>query len=855
MINKPPVKFKVFIVPTRYSASGDKVQSPQEYQIPLGYDEMPVETEITLKQEPLNAAFSETGNDIMDNVKSNEPTPETCKSEIDARNSSSFGEQHFNQNSCCSELSHGKMESSVMVPSQQQLSEEMSCVQDVIEEEEPLQPEILVPKSECVDDDESQEPIYDSDLSENDKNETDQVTEPAHGEQGPDQCPSSSTGGAIVRMSQVIRTASSRAAGSPARRRRTSGLCLRTSSSQAHEKRRGSSHAAFMTVGKEWWTSDTADSGRRQPRGRQHGQLHRLEHFRVNNGYLTMAKAAFSLCWEDHTRQLAAVYTSLLQNNFLVDCTIFAEGQSLKAHRLVLSACSPYFHMLFQEETGKHPFIVLVDASFETLKTVIEFVYRGETQISEGNLKAFLTLAQALQIKGLNAFSKNDKNKNPSSNNTGNTPQEPCEDNENTCEVQSNASNEDNLENNFQPPHYSEGYPDSERTMFSVGDEGRGDSVAEGQSPREPLRSLGCEEAPVDSEITVKHEPLFSEFSEDRNVILKNIRSNESTSASEINGETAFITDCCESSHGNEESTVKPPSQQEIMKLSSKVSSGRDEPLHPEILVPKREHRDDERKEPKDDTDHPRNDTIETDEPTELSYNEQNLDQCSSAGSLLRKNGKTQRRCGMRLRARRTEKIQALPLREGQRSGEEGPTASSSSSSSSSSSAAAAAACSRERQHSCDVCGASFTKSHDLLIHGRTHTGERPFRCDVCGKAFAHRSSLVMHLRTHTGERPYRCDACGKTFAYPSALRYHTRTHTGERPYRCDVCGDDFARVGHLARHKRVHVGERPPPPTPHPQPSNTFSVPNFLLRALPCLATYSKTDDYGKVVESRITE
>ncbi|KAK7872890.1 hypothetical protein R5R35_004215 [Gryllus longicercus] len=348
-----------------------------------------------------------------------------------------------------------------------------------------------------------------------------------------------------------------------------------------------------------------------------------------------MAKAAFSLCWEDHTRQLAAVYTSLLENNFLVDCTIFAEGQSLKAHRLVLSACSPYFHMLFQEETGKHPFIVLVDASFETLKTVIEFVYRGETQISEGNLKAFLTLAQALQIKGLNAFSKNYKNKNPSSNNTGYTPQEPCEDNENTCEVQSNASYENNLENNFQPPHYSEGYPDTERTMFSVGDEGRGDSVAEGQCPQEHLRSLGCEEAPVDSEVTVKHEPLFSEFAEDRNVILKNIRSNGSTSgtsASEINGGTAFITDCCESSHGNEESTVTPPSQQEIMKLSSKVSSGRDEPLHPEILVPKREHRDDERKEPMDDTDVRRNDTNETDEPTELSYNEQNLDQCSNNG-------------------------------------------------------------------------------------------------------------------------------------------------------------------------------------------------------------------------------
>ncbi|GLG94122.1 Longitudinals lacking protein, isoforms H/M/V, partial [Gryllus bimaculatus] len=62
---------------------------------------------------------------------------------------------------------------------------------------------------------------------------------------------------------------------------------------------------------------------------------------------LIMVTPLLSVNWKEHSNILSTVCTDLFDNYF-VDCTIAAEKQSLKAHRLILSACSPYFHALLQ---------------------------------------------------------------------------------------------------------------------------------------------------------------------------------------------------------------------------------------------------------------------------------------------------------------------------------------------------------------------------------------------------------------------------------------------------------------------------------------------------------------------------
>ena len=48
-----------------------------------------------------------------------------------------------------------------------------------------------------------------------------------------------------------------------------------------------------------------------------------------------------------------------LQTTSLTDCLIMCEDYSLKAHKVVLAACSPYLYRIFEEHPGHQPTLVL----------------------------------------------------------------------------------------------------------------------------------------------------------------------------------------------------------------------------------------------------------------------------------------------------------------------------------------------------------------------------------------------------------------------------------------------------------------------------------------------------------------
>ena len=53
----------------------------------------------------------------------------------------------------------------------------------------------------------------------------------------------------------------------------------------------------------------------------------------------------FCLKWNNHRSTILSVMDMLLEEESLVDVTLSADGQFIRAHRVILSACSPYFRV------------------------------------------------------------------------------------------------------------------------------------------------------------------------------------------------------------------------------------------------------------------------------------------------------------------------------------------------------------------------------------------------------------------------------------------------------------------------------------------------------------------------------
>ncbi|XP_063594795.1 protein abrupt-like [Penaeus indicus] len=124
---------------------------------------------------------------------------------------------------------------------------------------------------------------------------------------------------------------------------------------------------------------------------------------------LVMGADQFLLTWNNHRSNFAEVFTQLRVQDQLVDVTLLCDGGSYPAHRLVLAACSPYFHQLFTRLPTQHPLIYLRDVKQAELEALLEFIYRGEVSVANSELTGLIKIAESLRIKGLGDVSQRDQ--------------------------------------------------------------------------------------------------------------------------------------------------------------------------------------------------------------------------------------------------------------------------------------------------------------------------------------------------------------------------------------------------------------------------------------------------------------
>jgi BTB/POZ domain len=110
----------------------------------------------------------------------------------------------------------------------------------------------------------------------------------------------------------------------------------------------------------------------------------------------------FCLRWNDFESNISSAFKELREDKDFFDVTLACEdSDQLQAHKVILSACSPFFRTLLRRVRHDHPLLYLKGVKYLDLVAVLNFMYHGEVNVAQEELNSFLAVAEDLKVKGL----------------------------------------------------------------------------------------------------------------------------------------------------------------------------------------------------------------------------------------------------------------------------------------------------------------------------------------------------------------------------------------------------------------------------------------------------------------------
>jgi len=114
-----------------------------------------------------------------------------------------------------------------------------------------------------------------------------------------------------------------------------------------------------------------------------------------------MATEKFCLRWNDFENNISNAFKELRDDKDFFDITIACDDEQIQAHKVILSACSPFFRSVLRRNPHQHPLLYLKGVRYVDLQSVMNFMYHGEVNVAQEELNAFLAVAEDLKVKGL----------------------------------------------------------------------------------------------------------------------------------------------------------------------------------------------------------------------------------------------------------------------------------------------------------------------------------------------------------------------------------------------------------------------------------------------------------------------
>jgi len=109
----------------------------------------------------------------------------------------------------------------------------------------------------------------------------------------------------------------------------------------------------------------------------------------------------FCLRWNDFESNISVAFRELREDKDFFDVTLACDDEQIQAHKVILSACSPFFRTILKRNSHDHPLLYLKGVKYIDLVSVLNFMYHGEVNVSQEELNSFLAIAEELKVKGL----------------------------------------------------------------------------------------------------------------------------------------------------------------------------------------------------------------------------------------------------------------------------------------------------------------------------------------------------------------------------------------------------------------------------------------------------------------------
>ena len=100
------------------------------------------------------------------------------------------------------------------------------------------------------------------------------------------------------------------------------------------------------------------------------------------------------------SEHLQLILKDLYQEGRYSDVTLVSDDQTqFKAHKIVLSACSPVFKKIIDSNPSQHPLIYLRGIQSYEMESILQFMYLGEGKFYQERMGEFIKVAKDLEVK------------------------------------------------------------------------------------------------------------------------------------------------------------------------------------------------------------------------------------------------------------------------------------------------------------------------------------------------------------------------------------------------------------------------------------------------------------------------